>query len=85
MSLVADVLQPLSAVGLTYVRGPTATITLSDLLMMPRRAGYDFDFDAATQAVLLGFREPALVTNALAADCRRMAGGLLPENSAKLR
>lgn len=72
MSLIADVLRPLSSDGLARVRGRIEGNTLADLVLRPR-VGFDFDFDPLASAITLGFRDPAHIGKALAGDCIRMA------------
>jgi hypothetical protein len=73
MSLLADALQPFVTPALSAVRDDSlATITLSDLIIAPA-AAYDLAIRNAARAVDLDFRDPLILSAALAADANRLA------------
>ncbi len=70
MSLLADALQPLLPSGMLSLSGRMAPISLPDLITR-RGAAYDLGVDAPNEAVLLDFRDPRVILEALASDlCR---------------
>ncbi|MEZ5830632.1 MAG: hypothetical protein R3D05_05595 [Dongiaceae bacterium] len=46
---------------------------MPDLLIGPEQIGYDLEFDAANQTVLVDFRDPRFITAAIAADFNRFS------------
>lgn len=73
MALLADALQPLLLPGLGTVRGgATGSRTLADLITAPA-AAFDLNINNSARAILLDFRDPMVLTVALASDSSRLA------------
>lgn len=73
MFLAADALQPFAIAGLIAVKGRVEKMTLADLVTRSHKAGYDLDWNDDDQTIWINFREPELITRAIAADSCRLA------------
>lgn len=72
MTVLADALQPFIVRELSAVAGRPDSTSFSDIIISST-AGYDLDFDGASQHILLDFRFSELIAAALAAECHRLA------------
>ncbi len=74
MSLIADALQPQLVRELIALSGRTPSIRLADVITDAPGAGYDLDFEVATGAIQIDFRERQFIAIAIAGDASRFAG-----------
>jgi hypothetical protein len=72
MSLLADALQPYMTNGLISLGGRIQSVSLPELVTR-RGAAYDLDVDAQNEAIVLDFRDPRLILEAVASDFCRLA------------
>ncbi|MFN3261363.1 MAG: hypothetical protein ACE37J_12475 [Pikeienuella sp.] len=74
MSVAADALQPLLVKELLVLRGRAAFGHFSEIITNAPGAGYDIDFDEATNQIRIDFRESAFLGAAIGSDASRFAG-----------
>ena len=74
MSLAADALQPMTVQALFGMSGRTPPCNLPDVITSGRGAGFDLEFDGATKAVGIDFREPIYIGETIGGDALRFAG-----------
>jgi hypothetical protein len=70
--LAADAFQPFVVRGLSPVKRPRLVASLSDVVISTN-VGYDLSVIDSSQSIVLDFREPTFIAEALAADCTRFS------------
>ena len=55
MILLAEALQPFVLKGLMSLRGRQSDMTVADLIIRPKKAGYDLDYSDTDQSISVEF------------------------------